>query len=225
MPSLADSVTGKSDSDTENELWKIESNLKIGHVSLSDVPSCSAQCVNDRSLNKLVTSNVISSRQCFPLASDPSVCFRPLHSAVGLQPIQQVHPVQSLITVQSLQPVQYTNCLQPPQPVRGMQQTQPAVGVRQTQPAPPTITVQPRCQNIQLASSTNTQAVIIQSNVQPFPQQPNIQQGPVIPETVAVSARERIATKVDKEVKDLVVMTLAKLTDDQLSRGDQHGDT
>ena len=57
------------------------------------------------------------------------------------------------------------------------------------------------------------------------PHPPNIQQGPVIPETVALSARERIAAKVDKAMKDRVVMTLAKLPDDQLSRGDEHGDT
>jgi hypothetical protein len=109
-----------------------------------------------------------------------------------------------------------------------MQQAQLAVSVRQTQPVLPAISVQPRCQNMQLASSTNTPTVIIQSN-QPFPYMPshppNIQQSPVIPETVAVSARERIAAKVDKAVKDCVVMTLAKLPDDQLSRGDKHGDT
>jgi hypothetical protein len=101
--------------------------------------------------------------------------------------------------------------------------------VKQTQPVPPAISVQPRCPNIQLAPSSNTQTVIIQSNVQPFPYMPphppNIQQGPVIPETVAVSARERIAAEVDKTMKDRVVMTLAKLPDDQLSRGDEHGDT
>jgi hypothetical protein len=110
-----------------------------------------------------------------------------------------------------------------------MQQAQLAVGLWHTQPATPAISVQPGLHNIQLASSTNTQAVIIQSNVQPFtcmpPQQPNIQRGPVIPETVAVSARERMAAEVDKAVKDCVVMTLAKLTDDQLSKGDEHGDT
>jgi hypothetical protein len=111
-----------------------------------------------------------------------------------------------------------------------VQQAQLAVGVRHTQSVPPTISVQPRCQSIQLAPSTNTQTLIIQSNVQPFPHvpphRPNIQQGPVIPETVAVSARERIAAKVDKAVKDCVVMTLAKLPDDQLSRGDKcDGDT
>lgn len=57
------------------------------------------------------------------------------------------------------------------------------------------------------------------------PRPPSIQQGPVIPETVAVSARERIAAQVDRAMKDRVVMTLAKLPDGQLSRGDKHGDT
>jgi len=336
VPSLADSVTGKSDSDTENELWKIESNLQIGYVSPSDVPCCSAQSVNDRSLNKLVTSSVTCGHPCYPLVSDPYTCFQPSQSAITLPSVQ---PLQSLITVQSvqpanpavsvqsttnmllaeparhlqpslpanclqlaqpanslqpaqmtgclqvaqplnnlqpaqstsrlqpapsanclqlaqpanrlqapqpasclhpsqspnslqpakcLQPVQSTNCFLPAQPVKGMQQAQLAVSVRQTQPVPPAISVQPRCQNMQLASSTNTQTVIIQSNP-PFPYMPphppNIQQGPVIPETVALSARERIAAKVDKAMKDRVVMTLAKLPDDQLSRGDEHGDT
>jgi len=363
VPSLADSVTGKSDSDTENELWKIESNLKIGYVNQSDVPSCCAHSVNDGSLNKLVTSSAPCGHPCYPLASDPYTCYQPSHSDVRLPSVQ---PAQSLITAQSVhpanpavsvhsatgmllaepamhpalpanclhlaqpanslqptqranslqpaqtadclqaaqplnhfqpaqsanrlqpalsanclqlaqsanhlqaapsanrlqsahsvnhlqaaqpasclhpaqspsslqsaqqatcsQPVQSTNC-QPAQPVRGMQQAL-AVSVRHTQSVPPTISVQPSCQSIQLASSTNTQTLIIQSNVQPFPHvpphRPNIQQGPVIPETVAVSARERIAAKVDKAMKDRVVMTLAKLPDDQLSRGDKHGDT
>lgn len=255
VPSLADSVTGKSDSDTENE-WKIESNPQIEYVSLRDVPSCSAQSVNDRSLNKLVTPSVTCRHPCYPLVSDPYTCFQPPQPAIRLLSMQ---PAQSLITVQSVQPanpavsvqpalpvnslqptqpanslqpaqsLQSTNCFQPPQPVRGIQQAHLAVPVKQTQPVPPAISVQPRCPNIQLAPSSNTQTVIIQSNVQPFPYMPphppNIQQGPVIPETVAVSARERIAAEVDKTMKDRVVMTLAKLPDDQLSRGDEHGDT
>jgi hypothetical protein len=110
-----------------------------------------------------------------------------------------------------------------------MQQAQPAVSVQLKRPVPPAISGRPTCQNMPLASSTNTQTVIIPTNIQPFPYMPpqplNIQQGPVIPETVAVSARERIAAKVDRGVKDLVVMKLAKLSDHQLSRGDEHGDT
>lgn len=385
VPSLADSVTGKSDSDTENESWKTEPNLQIGYVSLSDDPSCSAQSVNNSSLNKLVTSSVTCGHPCYPLASDPYICFQPSQSPITFP---SVHPAQSLITVQSVQPanpavsvqsatsmllaeparhlqpalpancfqlaqpanslqptlpasslqpartanslqptqlanslqpaqtanclqaaqpfnhlqpapsancmhslqsanrlqaaqpasclhpawspnslqaaqpasclhpaqspnslqpaqpakcshsvqpascsqpVQSTSCFQPAQPVRGIQQAHLAVSVQQTQPVPPAISVQPRCQNIQLASSTNTQTVIIQSNAQPFPYMPphppNIQQGPVIPETVAVSARERIAAKVDKAMKDRVVLALAQLPHDQLSRGDEHGDT
>jgi hypothetical protein len=109
-----------------------------------------------------------------------------------------------------------------------MQQVQQAVGVQHTQPLT-AVSVQPRCQNSQLSSSTNTQAVISGSSVQPPPYMsyhlPIIQQGPVTPETVAVSARERIATELDKAMKDCVVMILAQLTDDQLSKGDRHGDT
>jgi len=305
VPSLADSVTGKSDSDTENELWKIESNLKIGYVNQSDVPSCCAHSVNDRSLNKLVTSSAPCGHPFYPLASDPYTCYQQSHSADRLpsvqpaqtadclqvaqplnhfqpaqsanrlqpalsanclqsaqsanhlqaapsanrlqsaqsanhlqaaQPASCLHPAQSPSSLQSAQPatcsqpVQSTNCFQPAQPVGGMQQAQLAVGVRHTQSVPPTINVQPTCQSIQLAPTTNTQTLIIQSNVQPIPHvtphPPNIQQGPVIPETVAVSARERIAAKVDKAMKDRLVMTLAKVPDDQLSRGDKHdGDT
>ena len=256
VPSLADSVTGKSDSDIENEFWKTEPNLQIGDVSLSDVPSCSAQSVNNRSPNKLVTSSVTCGHSCYSLAPESYTCVQPSQLAIRLPPVQ---PVQPLITVQSVQlanravsgqsttsmqfaeparhlqpalpvqPAQPPARFQPAQPVRDIQQAQPAVSVRQTQLVPPAISVHRSSQNIPLASSTNTQTVILRSNVPPIPYMPshppNIQQGPVIPETVAVSARERIAAKVDKAMKDLVVMALAKLPDDQLSRGDEHGDT
>lgn len=277
VPSPADSVTGRSDSDTENELLKIRTNLQIRYVNPSDVPPCCAHSVNDRSPNNLVTSNVTCGPPCNSLGSDRYVCFQPSHSTSGLPSVQ---PAQSLITAQSvypanpadsvqsatsillaphvrpLQPAQMANCLQAGQPAsclhpaqssNSLQSAQPAtcsqpvqstscfkpaqlaVDVQQTQPVPPAIRVKPGCQNIQLSSSTNTQTLIIPKNVQPFPyippHPPNIQQGPVIPETVAVSARERIVAKVDKAMKDRVVMTLAKLPDDQLSRGDKHGDT
>jgi hypothetical protein len=109
-----------------------------------------------------------------------------------------------------------------------MQPEHLAVSVQATQPVQPAINVQPKCKNMQLPSSTNNQTLIIQSSRRfPYvpPYQTHIQQGPVIPKTVPVSARERIAAKVDKAMKDRVVMTLAKLPDDQLSRGDEHGDT
>ena len=412
VPSPADSVTCRSDSDTENELWKIESNLQIGYVNLNDVPPCCAHSVNDGSPNKLVTSNVTCGPPCYPLASDPYTCYQPSHSvnrlplvqpAQSLITAQSVHPANPAVSVQSatsmllaqhagllqpalppiclqlaqptdslqppqpanslqaaqtanclqaaqplnhlqlaqsanrlqpalsanglqsaqsadhlqaapsanclqsaqptnslqpaqptnslqpaqmanclqaaqtanclhpaqtanclqsaqptnsLHPAQTTNCLQTAQPASCLhpaqslsslqsaqpatcsqpvqstscfQPAQPTVNVRQTQPVPPAIRVKPGCQNIQLASSTNTQTVIIPNNVHPFPymppRPPSIQQGPVIPETVAVSARERIAAQVDRAMKDRVVMTLAKLPDGQLSRGDKHGDT
>lgn len=262
VPSLADSVTGKSDSDIENELWKIESNLQKGYGSLTDVQSCSAQCVNDRGLNNLVSSSVICGQPYYSLATHLSVNFQPSESAIRFQPAQPANPavsVQSATSIQLAEPArglqpalpanylqranclpptqppkcsklaQSVNCSQPAQQARGFQQTQLAVSLQPTQQAPPAISVQPGLQNIQLASSRNTQTVIIQRNVQPFiyvpPQQPHIQRGPVIPETVAVSARERLLAEVDKKVKDRVVMTLAKLTDDQLSKGDEHGDT
>jgi hypothetical protein len=110
-----------------------------------------------------------------------------------------------------------------------MQQAQQAASLQQTQAPQTAISVQSRCRNIQLPSSTNIQFVTSRRSEQPPPHMPshlpNIRQGPVTPETVPISARERIPTKVDKAMKDRVVMTLAKLTDDQLSKGDEHGDT
>jgi hypothetical protein len=84
-------------------------------------------------------------------------------------------------------------------------------------------------QQIQLASSKNTQNILIQNNVQyvtyTVSQQPNIQQGPVFPNLVTVSARERIAAKLNKRMKDAALLTVAKLKDEELSKGDEHGDT
>lgn len=271
VSSLADSVAGKSDSDTENEFLKTEPNLPIGYVTLSDDPSCSAQSVNDRG-----TSSATRGPPPYPSASDPYMWSQPSHSAISwlsMQRVQSVNIVHSVppgnpaVNVRSAtsmplaEPVSrsqtalpanclhitqspnsfqhpqpstcfhsvQSNCFQPEQPVIGMQQAQPAVSVQLKRPVPPAISGRPTCQNMPLASSTNTQTVIIPTNIQPFPYMPpqplNIQQGPVIPETVAVSARERIAAKVDRGVKDLVVMKLAKLSDHQLSRGDEHGDT
>lgn len=93
----------------------------------------------------------------------------------------------------------------------------------------PAIRVQSVPQQIQLASSKNTQNILIQNNVQyvtyTVSQQPNIQQGPVFPNLVTVSARERIAAKLNKRMKDAALLTVAKLKDEELSKGDEHGDT
>jgi len=235
VPSLTDSIAGKSDSDTDSELWKIESHLQIGYDSLSDVPSYPAPNMNDRSLNKLVTSSVTYG--CL-LAPDPYTHFHPPQSAnrmPSVQPAQcpingqSVTSTISDVSVQSAPSMLSTICFQPAQPVRDVRDAQLAVSVPQIQRVPPAISEPPGCRNLPLAPSANTQAVIIQRNILPFqhiqPHPPNIQQGPVIPETVAVSARERIAAQVDKTMKDRVVVTLAEWHDDQLSRGDQHGDT
>jgi hypothetical protein len=100
------------------------------------------------------------------------------------------------------------------------------ISLQATQPA---ISVQSAPQQVQLAPSKNIQNVFIQNNVQSFtyavPQQPNIQRGPVVPNIVTASARERIAAKLNKRVKDAALLAVAKLTDEQLSKGDEHGDT
>jgi len=237
VSSPADSVTGRSDSDTENELLKIGS---IGY-NLSDVPSSCAHSVNDGRLNKLVTSNVTCSPTTgYPLPSDLYTCCQLSHSANGLSsqpaesfiPVQSVHRANPAVSGQSPTGVLLTehaglwqqalpdnNCLQL---VPSSLQSAQVAGHHCSQPIPTAIKVQPSCP---LASPTNTPTLIIPNNVHPPLYMPIIQQGPVIPETVPVSARERIAAKVDKAMKDRVVMTLAKLPDDQLSRGDKHGDT
>lgn len=249
VPSPVDSVTGKSDSDTENEFRKMESYLQKGYANLSDVQSTSAQSVNDTSLNKFAPSSVMCGHPCYPLASHLSMNFQPSESTIRLRPVEPVQPVITVHSVQPANPVisvqsvtsmplaQPARCLQqaqlaisqqPAKPARGMQQAQLAVSLRQTQPAPPAISVQSGLQNIQLASSRNAQNVIIENSVPPvmyiLPQH-NIQQGPVIPEIEPASARERMFAKLDTRAKDCAVVKLAQLTDDQLSKGDEHGDT
>jgi hypothetical protein len=80
-----------------------------------------------------------------------------------------------------------------------------------------------------MSSSPNVGTVVAESNVQPtayaVPQHHNIQRLPVVPNIVAASGRERISAKLNKAVKDCALLTLAKLTDQKLSEGDEHGDT
>lgn len=183
-PSPGDSFTSKSDTETENETWRIELILHEGNNNMSDAsphpakPSC--QIVHRNNINKF-------------FCPDP-VCNRP-------------------------------NCLTS-RLATNIQAAQSAVSVH---PAQPIINVQPAPQKVELASSTNISTVVVQNHVQPViytvPQHPNIQRGPVVPDTIAVSARERIAAMLDREKKDSVLLALAKLKDEQLSKGDEHGDT
>lgn len=84
-------------------------------------------------------------------------------------------------------------------------------------------------QQVQLPSSKSIQSIFIQNNVQAFTHKvqlrPNIQRGPVVPNIVTVSARERIISKLNKGVKDDATLTMAKLRDEDLSKGDENGDT
>lgn len=133
------------------------------------------------------------------------------HSSISVYPTQPLNNLPQLQSPNCLQAPQHTSCFPLARPTISLQPTQPAKGPHLTQPVRSTQQAQ--------------QAVITRSGVQPGPHQASIRRGPVAPKTVAVSARERIAAKLNKAMKDCVVMKLAKLTDDQLSKGDEHGDT
>lgn len=137
VPSPGDSFASKSDSDTDNELRKIELNLQEGRAPLP-----SAQIVKGSGENTFL----------------------------------------------------------PPRPVCG----------------PPNCYVQSAPHQLQLTCS-KTYAVVAQ--------QPSIQRGPVLPDTESASASKRIVAKLNRRFKDDALLTIAKLKDEQLSRGDEHGDT
>jgi hypothetical protein len=121
----------------------------------------------------------------------------------------------------------------PVQPAISSQSPHPAVTVHPTQQsisvqARTVSTVQRTSQEVTL-SSPNVRTVVIENNIQPstyaVPQRQNIQRLPVVPTLVAASGRERISAKLNKALKDCALLTLATLTDEKLSEGDEHGDT
>jgi hypothetical protein len=122
----------------------------------------------------------------------------------------------------------------PVQPAISLQLSQPAITVYPAQQsisvqAHPVSTVQCTRQEINLSPLPNSRTAGIQNNIQTsihtVPHQLNIQQLPDVPNLVAASGRERISAKLNKVEKDSALLTLAKLTDDKLSEGDEHGDT
>lgn len=188
VSSPGDSLTSKSDLDTESELLKTELILQEGSCSQSDASFWSAQLMNNNNVNNLLAPSLLCNSPLYSLTY-------PVQPAISSQPAITVHPAQQSISVRAHQ-------------------------VSSVQCAP---------QEIHLSTSPNVQTVVIQKNIQPFtytvPQQPNIQRLPVVPNVVAASGRERISEKLDKAVKDCALLTLAKLTDEELSEGDEHGDT
>lgn len=84
-------------------------------------------------------------------------------------------------------------------------------------------------QQVQLPTSKSIQSIFIQNNAQTLTHKvqlrPNIQRGPVVPNIVTVSARDRIVSKLNKGVKDDATLMMAKLRDEDLSKGDENGDT
>lgn len=188
VSSPGDSLTSKSDLDTESELLKTELILQEGSSKQSDASFWSAQLINNNNVNNLVASGQL----CNPAFYSLTYPVQPANSSQTSQPAITVHPAQQSISVRA-------------HPVNSVSQ------------------------DIHLSPSPNVQTVVIQNNNQPFtytlPQQPNIQRLPVVPNLVATSGRERISEKLNKAVKDCALLTLAKLTDEELSEGDEHGDT
>ncbi|XP_023727597.1 uncharacterized protein LOC111875517 isoform X2 [Cryptotermes secundus] len=191
VSSPGDSLTSKSDLDTETELLKTELILQEGSSSQSDASFWSAELINNNNVNNLLAP----SQLCNPAFYSLTYPVQPTISSQTSQPPFTMHRAQQSISVQ-------------------------AHSVNSVQCAP---------QNIHLSPSPNVQTVVIQNNVQPFtytvPQQPNIQRLPIVPNLVAASGRERISEKLNKAAKDCALLTLAKLTDEELSEGDEHGDT
>jgi hypothetical protein len=115
------------------------------------------------------------------------------------------------------------------QPGVGSQTSQPASTVHSAQQsiraqARPVSTVQCAVYN-----SPNVRTVVTEKNIQPpaytAPQHLNIQRLPVVPNIVAASGRERFSAKLNKAAKDCALLCIAKLTDEKVSEGDEHGDT
>jgi hypothetical protein len=218
VSSPGDSLSSKSDSDTESELLKIELTPQEGNSSQSDASFWSAQLMNNNNVNNLLTHSLLCNPQFYSLTSQPAVNVQPSQPTISMQPSQPAVSAQPSQPAINLHPLQPAITSQPSKPA------QQSVSVR----AHPVSSVQRAPQEIHLSPS-NVQTVVIQNNIQTFtytvPQQPNIQRLPVVPNIVAASARERISAKLNKAVKDCALVTLAKLTDEELSEGDGNGDT